>query len=526
MSTAASPANRQIARAAVQVMLALLLSNLMGLFRQVVVLDAFGTSASMDAFNAANRVSETLFNLVAGGALASAFIPTFTSLITHGERRDAWRLASAIANLILVIISLVCVLAAFFAPQIVRYLLAPGFSNDPVQFELTVQLLRLMLPSALLFSLSGLVMGILNSNQVFFVPALAPSMYQVGMILGVLLLPVELGIFRLAWGVLIGAGLHLLIQVPSLVRQRGAYFPTLGLHLASVREVIRLMLPRLLGVAIVQLNFWVNVWLASQLIEGSVTGVVVAFTLMLMPQAAIAQSIAIAALPTFSAQVALGRLDDMRHSLVSSLRAILLLALPASLGLILLRQPLITLLYQRGEFSSYSTQLVAWALLWYALGLVGHSIVEIVSRAFYAMHDTKTPVFIGVLAMSLNIGFSFLFVALFTQLNWMPHGGLALANSLATFIEMLFLLFIMRRRLSGLELPSLLLLLLASGVAAGLMGVGLWVWLSWTAGQPVWLITLGGILLGAVIYSSTILLFGIREARTALQLILRRLSPG
>jgi putative peptidoglycan lipid II flippase len=282
--------------------------------------------------------------------------------------------------------------------------------------------------------------------------------------------------------------------------------------------------PRLLGVAAVQLNFWVNIWLASRLPEGSITGVAVAFTLMLMPQAAIAQSIAIAALPTFSAQYARGRLDEMRYSLASSLRGVLLLALPASLGLILLRQPVVALLYQRGEFTVRSTELVAWALLWYAAGLVGHSVVEVLGRAFYAMHDTKTPVFVGIAAMSLNLVFSFAFLAWFTRLGWMPHGGLALANSLATALEMIALWVLMRRRLGGLQGREMLLALAKSALATLAMGIGLWAWLGRTAGEPVWLVVLGGVVLGAAIYGAMALILGVREARTLAGTVLRKVQ--
>ena len=522
MNTIEGTANRQIARAAGVVMAAFLLSNLIGLLRQVVVLNAFGTSGEMDAFTAANRVAETLFNLVAGGALASAFIPTFTGLLTKDDRQGAWRLASAIANLILIVLTLAALLAAVFAPWIVRYLLAPGFAADPAQEELTVQLMRLMLPSAVIFGLSGLVMGMLNSYQVFFVPALAPAMYQLGMILGVLFLAPGMGIFGLAWGVLLGAALHLLIQVPLLVRKHAAYTPTLGLDQPDVREVGRLMGPRLLGVAVVQLNFWVNVWLASRMAEGSVVGVSVAFMLMLMPQAAIAQSIAIAALPIFSAQVARGQLAEMRTSLAATLRALLLLSLPASLGLILLREPLVALLYQRGEFTSRSTELVAWALLWYAAGLVGHSLVEVLARAFYAMHDTKTPVLIGIGAMALNMLFSFGFAALFQSWGWMPHGGLALANTLATGLEMAALLVVMRRRLNGLEGRAVLQAAGQAALGALTMSMVLWAWLGLTSEQPVWLEVLGGVLLGALVYGGIVWVLRVREVRALVDGLLRR----
>jgi putative peptidoglycan lipid II flippase len=511
-------------------MAAFALNILVGLARQVIVLNAFGTTGEMDAFLAANRVSETLFTLVAGGALASAFIPTFTSLLIKDDHTGAWKLASAIANLILLIVTLVAILAAILAPLIVRYILAPGFAENPAQEALTVSLLRLMLPSAILFGLSGLVIGILNSKQIFFIPALAPTMYQLGMIFGILVLSQNMGIYGLAWGVLLGSALYLLIQIPVLLRQGSQYFPILGLKLASVREVGRLMGPRLLGLAFVQVNFWVNIWLASRLPEGSVTGVVVAFTLMLMPQALIAQSIAIAALPTFSVQYAQKKLGEMRFSLSASLRSIMLLSLPATLGLILLREPLIALLYQRGEFTTRSTQLVAWALLWYAIGLVGHSVVEIMVRAFYAMHDTKTPVLIGVGAMSLNIIFSVLFLALFTRLGWMPHGGLALANTLATALEMILLLYVMHGRLKGLDAGEVLIGVVQAAGATFVMSLVLLAWLNQTMNQPIWLIVIGGVALGAGIYGVVVLVLGVKEARaltrSAGQFLRQRLLGG
>ena len=523
MTSTASSANRQIARAAGTVMVAFVLSSLIGLLRQVLVAGAFGTQADIEAFNAANRVSETLFNLVAGGALASAFLPTFTGLLTQGEKGKAWRLASAISNLILLVLSIACFLAAIFAPWIVRHVLAPGFAADPAKEALTISLLRLMLPSAAIFAVSGLVMAILNSHQIFFLPALAPAMYQIGLIFGVLALAPRLGIYGLGWGVLLGAALHLVIQLPTLLRLKGAYSPVLGLEDANVREVGRLMLPRLLGVAAVQLNFWVNTRLASSMAEGSVTGIVLAFALMLMPQAAIAQSIAIAAMPTFSAQVALGKLAEMRASLSASLRGVLLLAIPASLGLIFLRQPLVVLLYQRGEFDAFSTQLVAWALLWYAAGLIGHSLVEILARAFYALHDTKTPVLVGVAAMGLNVVFSLGFARLFTQIGWLPLGGLALANSLATALEAAALLILMRRRLGGLNSRRI-----GAGAAQGLaaslaMAAGLWLWLAYAAGLPAWVVVAGGLALGCGIYALLMWLMRVEEAASLAQAIRRRL---
>ena len=515
-------ANRQIARAAGIVTLAFLISNLLGLVRQILVADAFGTSAAMEAYNAANRISETLFNLVAGGALGSAFIPTFTSLLAKEKRQQAWRLASSITNLVLIIFTLTAALAAIFAPQVVRYILAPGFAADPAKEALTIYLTRLMLPSAVLFGISGLIMGILNSHQKFFIPALTPSMYQIGMIFGVTVLTPRIGIHGLAWGVIIGAALHLILQLPLLFKQGGNYTFSLGLKSPNVREVARLMGPRVLGVAVVQLNFWINVRLASLQPEGSVTAIQIAFGLMLMPLAAIAQSIATAALPTFSIQVAQNKLQDMRSSLSATLRGILLLSIPASLGLILLRKPIITLLYQRGEFTPHSTDLVAWALLWYAAGLVGHAMVEILARAFYALHDTKTPVFIGIAAMSLNVLLSFLFSAAFSRLGWMPHGGLALANTLATSLEMVGLLWFMRKRLGGLEGKRIWSGVLKAGLSGGLMAIAIWGWFSLTRNSSIWILGAGGILIGLAVYTAVLWMLKTSELKQIYQVVRSR----
>lgn len=515
-------ASYQVARAASTVMVAFILSSLTGLLRQILVARAFGTGSDMEAFNAANRVSETLFNLVAGGALASAFIPTFSGLLVKGEQEKAWRLASAIANLVLLVLGMLGLVSWWLAPQIVRYVLAPGFALNPIKEAQTIHLLRLMLPSAVLFSLSGLVMGILNSHQIFFIPALTPSMYQIGMIFGVLILSPKMGIDGLAWGVVIGSAFHLGLQLPALFRLRGKYFRELGFHMPEVREVLRLFAPRLLGVAVVQLNFWVNTRIASTLPEGSVTGVVLAFTLMLMPQAAIAQSVAIAALPTLSSQFALGKMDEFRATLVSSLRGILILAIPASIGLMVLRAPIIILLYQRGAFTAESTQLVAWALLWYAAGLVGHCIVEILARAFYAMHDTRTPVIVGTIAMGLNVVFSFMFARWFFYLGWMPHGGLALANSLATALEMSGLILLMRSKIRGLQGRSILTALIQSIAASIGMLVVLFWWLGVTNHRHAGLVTLGGLVFGAGVYLVLGWLVGNCEIRNGFMLIRRK----
>jgi putative peptidoglycan lipid II flippase len=518
-------ANRQIARAAGTVMVAYILSNLAGLLAKTLTAKAFGTGADSEAFYAANRFSEILFNLVAGGALGSAFIPTFTGFLVKDDRKGAWKLASAIINWVLIALTIFSILTMIFAQQVVHYILAPGFSSVSLEKELlTASLLRIQIPSAIIFGLSGLVMGILNAHQRFFVSALAPGMYQIGWIFGALVLAPRYGVYGLSYGILIGASLHLLVQIPKLLHLPQAHYK-LGLERKNpaVREVAILMAPRLLGVAIVQLNFLVNTYLASLQPEGSVTAISLAFSLMLMPQAAIAQSIAIASLPTFSAQVAAGKLDEMRSSFTSTLRMILFLSIPSMVGLILLREDIVRLLYQRGEFTASSTTLVAWALLWYAVGLVGHCIVEITSRAFYAQHDTKTPVMVGVGAMSLNLVLSILFSRLFSAVGWMPHGGLALANSTATILEALVLLSFMQKRMHGLDKKFLLIGLLKAGIAVGLMAVCVFACMHINLGLPYWLQILATILVAAILYGAVLYILKVDEIKTLVRMVSNKL---
>ena len=503
-------------------MFALLFGQIMGLVSKGLIADAF-PAAELDAFFSANRVSETLFTLIAAGALGSAFLPTFTGLLVKDQKSAAWELASSLINLITLILSLAAVLVSIFAPQIVRYLLAPGLSRDPAIFALTVDLLRIQSVAAVLFGLGGLAIGILNAHQIFFIPQLTAGMYQIGLIVGVLVLARWMGIYGLAWGVILGAALFLLIQLPALFKLHGEYSLALGWKNPDVMRVFQLMGPRVFGTAIVQLNFWVNNNLASKMTEGSILSLLYAFTLMLMAQAAIAQSVAIAAMPTFSAQHALGKVDELRSSLASALRGIFLFAIPASVGLILLARPIVSLLFERGKFTSVAVQMTAWALVWYAAGLVGHSIMEVLTRAFYAQQDTKTPVMIGAAAMGLNVLFSILFSRWFAQIGWLPLGGLALANSLATALEAAALFIFMRRRLNGIEGRFLADGFIRCGIATLGMALGLWFWVQAASGMNRWVVALGGVAVGGIIYFTAVLILKVPEIQMLIGMITRRL---
>jgi putative peptidoglycan lipid II flippase len=259
------------------------------------------------------------------------------------------------------------------------------------------------------------------------------------------------------------------------------------------------MLPRMFGLAVWQINFWINVAIASTLPVGSLSAITIAFQIFTFPQAAIAQAIATAVFPTLASHAAKESRDELNETLTTALRLTLFLALPAMIGLILLGQPLIALLFQSGKFTEQSTSLVSWALTWYGVGLISHSVVEVITRVYYAMKDTRTPVAVGAAAMILNVILSLTLTRLFASWNVMPHGGLALANTLATTIEAIGLWVMLRKHNARVMFAPLFNSIWRSGVATAVMGLGVIGW-GRAVTAPLWLLSLGGASVGAGIY--------------------------
>ncbi len=503
-------------------MILFVVSRATGLLREIVIAQQFGTSADLDAYLAAFRLPDLFFALMAGGALGSAFIPVFAAYLARGDERGAWRLASAIINWVLLLLSATGLLAAVFAPTLVTYIIAPGFNRS--QQILTVELMRWMLISTVVFGVSGVVMGILNGRQHFLLPALAPIVYNAAIICGAWFLGPAIGVHGAVVGVVVGAVGHLLLQVPGLWCQGMRYTRHFAPQDPGVREVGRLMAPRALGQAAVELNHLVNVTLASMQPTGSISALNYGRLMMLLPQGVIAQSVAIAAFPTFSTLAARGERDELRHILSTTLRSVLYLTLPAAVGLIWLRQPLIGAVFEHGEFDAWSTRATAWALMFYALGLVSHAVVEIVTRAFYALHDTRTPVIVGISAMMANIALSLGLMSLFAVVGWMAHGGLALANSLATTAEMVILLYLIVRRLAGLEGRRLVSALWRMALACVAMLAALAATTDLLSTAPDWLICVSNIAVGGVIYGLVTLLLGSNEPAALLRAIRTRVG--
>jgi putative peptidoglycan lipid II flippase len=518
---ATSTGLQRIARSAALVMIGMVLSNLVGLAKTTIIASAFGTGPALDSFLAANRVPEIIFNLVAGGALASAFLPTYTDFLIRNDRANADRLFSAIATWLFGILSVASVLCGFFAEPILHWLIVPGFSAD--QITATAALLRILLISPAIFGLSGLLMGVLNAHHRFFFSALAPMFYPLGQIFGAVVLAPTMGVAGLAWGAVIGAFLHLAVQLPGWLSLGSRFRPTTGADQPATVQVMRLMAPRLIGQSAIQLDFTVNTILASAQPFGSISAISMAWQLMMMPEIAIAQAAAVAALPSFSAHASRGEMDSLRLSLVGLFRAVFFLALPASLGLMLLGEPLVRFIFERGQFDARSTSMVTWALYFYAAGLFSHSLLEVLTRGYYALKDTLTPVIFSTIGVAMDILLSITFAHLFTVMGWMPHGGLALGTTLASIVETMVLAWLLRKKLGNWFDPpawgSFLRTIIASAIMAGfLLG-----WRFATGAYSSLVVALGGMLLGLCVYGLASWITGSPEARSLLKVALNKL---
>jgi len=455
-----------LAGAATIVALGFLGSRLLGVLRTVVIADAFGTSPEVGAYWVAFRLPDLIFLVLAGATLGSAFIPTFARYMAQRDEEEAWRLASSVLNLVAAVTAGAAVVGVLLAPWIVAAM-APGLGEDVGRQDelhgLATDLTRIMLVSPFLFAVSAMVTGILNARQHFFLTALAPMFYNLCIIFAALFLAGPMGVRGLAVGVVAGSALHLLVQVPGVFSVGMRYRLEARWRDPGVRQVARLMLPRMAGLAAAQANFIVATYFASQLGDETISALNYAWLLAMMPMALFGVSIATAVFPTMAEQAATDSFDHLQSTLYRSLRYILLLIIPASVGLILLREPLVSLLLQRGQFTASATDITASALLFYSIGLFAHSGLEILSRGFYALRDTRTPVALALLSMVLNLLFS---MALKGPLE---QDGLALAMSLATAIEATLLFIILVRKMGGADVGSLADFLLRTAVATGLM---------------------------------------------------------
>ena len=465
---------RVLANVSLILTLAALASRLLGWIRLLVIGSQFGATSELDAYFAAFRIPDAIFQLVVAGALSAALIPVFSGYRARGEEHDAWRLASSVINLVLIALATFSAAMAILAPWVVP-IIAPGFDAETT--ELTVRMTRLMLLSPIFVGMGAVVSGLLNSHERFTVPAIAPLVYNLAIIAAAVVLAPLIGVEGLAIGVVIGSILHLAIQLPELRRVGQRYDLTLGLSHPGVRQVAWLMGPRMLGLGAGQLNFIVSTVLASGLAVGSVTAYNYAFQLSQIPVGVLGVSVAVALFPTFSRDAALGRIAEIRRQLSTSLRVLIFLAAPLTAITIVLAGPIASVFFQYGLFSAEASERTAGALVFFSIGLTGHIVVHVLTRAFYAMQDTRTPVLWAIVAVAINVPLMIVLAG--------PMGveGLALALSISATLEVLGLVWALRQRIGSIEeaevLGSASRSALAALLAALAMLAGLWATQAW-----------------------------------------------
>lgn len=453
-----------LARAAAIVTVAMVLSRVLGVFRTSLFAATFFSANTesriqADAFTNAFALPDAIFTIVAGGALASAFIPVFADyLIERRDRDTAWHVASSALNLSLAVLTLLAILGFLFTEPFLSLTMHPYFVNNNPEGPIIVELTRIMLLQPIFLGGATVAIAILQARQRFILPAIGQVIYTASLIGGIAATALDqryglfgghLGIAGPAWGVVAGAVLQFLIQVPGLVQAKMHYSFSLDLFHPGVREMIRLMVPRMLNASLLFVSVFINRDLLALLQSaGAVYGYVTAFQLVLLPIGVFGMAISQAAFPTLAALVSAGQWERLRETIMRTVRGVTYLALPSSLGLIVLSDPLSRLLLAHGNFDASKLALISHPLIFFAVGLLGLALVEILTRSFYALHDTRTAVEVSLLQFLFVIGLSI------DLLHPLGASGLALATSLGSLGEAWVLLLLLRPRLGGLNLKS------------------------------------------------------------------------
>ncbi len=518
---------RNIARAAGILGSATMLSRIMGMVRDMVVSRLFGAGLATDAFFAAFQIPNMLRRFFAEGALTAAFVPTFSATLTQRGDEKARELANTCFTLLTIVMAGITVAGILFSPVIVGVMF-PGFKAEPGKFELAILLNRLMFPYIFFISLVALCMGILNTLRHFFTPAISTVFLNISMILAALCLRgfFEAPITALAVGVLIGGCIQLIMQLPVLWSKGFPLKPNFNFSSPELRTVALLMLPSVFGVGVYYLNITVSAILASLLPQGSVSYLYYAQRLFEFPQGIFTVSVAQAVLPSMSRQAAEGDIAGLKETLSFGVRLMLFITIPAMAGLMVCSTPIFSLIFMGGAFDYATAVNSASALLYYSAGLSFVALTRVLAPVFYALKDTKTPVYTALIAFIINFCLS---LALMGPLK---HGGLALATTLSAFCNMLMLLWLLRRKIGSFGGNSIMLTALKSSAASIPMAALVWYscslidW-SQTGHKMLKGSVLGGaIICGSALYLLTVKLLRSEEALDAVSLLRRKLKKG
>jgi len=460
------------------------LSRISGLVREMTMAHFFGASMAGDAFTLGFRIPNLTRDLFAEGALSSAFVPVFTKELKNGQKEAAFRLANLVATGLFLVVGILCLLGVLFAPALVSWL-ADGFRGEPGKFELAVRLTRIMFPFLLVVALAAQAMGVLNAMGIFGVPAFSSTCFNVGSVtmgwlLGFVLGP-ALGITPIegmAWGVVIGGVLQLAWQMPALYRAGYRFQPELDFTHPQVRQITRLMGPAILGNAATQINVMINTNFAADLadpvrgLNGPVSWLNYAFRFMQLPLGLFGVAIATATLPAISRSAASGRLDEFRQTLSRSIGLVFLLTIPSSIGLTLLGPAMIGAIYQTpsGQFGAYDTQRAGEALSCFAIGLAGYSAIKVLTPAFYALGDSRTPMLISLASIAIN----YFAVTSFVGPAGLGHAGLALSTSVVALFGFLAQFLLLRKKAGGMYGRNLASSTMQIITASFVMGMAVW----------------------------------------------------
>jgi putative peptidoglycan lipid II flippase len=497
------------------------LSRVLGLVREQVFAFLFGAGYVTDAFVAAFRIPNLLRDLFAEGALSSAFIPVFTDYVTNQGKEKAWELANLVLNLLLVTLCLIVILGIIVSPYIVG-VIAPGFGKVAGKQELTTLLSRIMFPFLLLVALAALVMGILNTFRHFGIPAVAPTLFNLGMIMGGFFISpwFDPPIIGMAIGVLLGGFGQLAIQLPSLRKIGFRYRFTFNLHHPGVKRILILMVPATLGLASTQINIFVNTLIASFLPQGSVSYLSYSFRLMQFPIGVFGVAVATVTFPIVSTFAAKKQMDRLLSTFTSSLKLVFFLTIPSALFLAVASQPVISVLFQHGRFTFLDTIATSQALVFYCIGLFAYSSVRLTASTFYSMGDTKTPVKTSAVAVGVNIVLNLLLM------HPLGFRGLATAASVSAMVNLFLLIFVLDRRIGPLDRKDIEKTFFKILSSAVLMGLILWVYLKFfglnleTTGLPTKILELLVILiLGVASYFVFAYIFRLKELNRILELL-------
>ena len=457
--------NENVSKAASVVGIFTLFSRILGLFRDIVLANVFGIRLTMDAFVVAFTIPNIFRRLFVEGSLTLSFIPIFIEYLRQKSKADAFELARTMLTILSIIMVIGAILGVLFAPWIVR-ILAFGFGGVGEKYELTVLLTRITFPYIFLISMVALFMGILNSLRHFAGPAAAPIFLNVGIIGATLWISPYLSqpIVGTAMGVIIGGVIQVLMQVPVMLKKGFSFIPLWMPRHPAIKRIGLLMLPAVFSSAIFQFNIIVNRFLACFLEEGSISSLYLADRIVQFPLGIFTIALSTAALPSLSKQIAAKDFKGFADTLNHALGLTLFVIIPSMVGLIILRKPIIQLLFERMAFDASSTIMTAKALLFYTMGLWAVSGAKVLVPAFYALQDTKTPVKVGVIALAVN------FICALFLMGPLQHGGLALAPSIASAVNICFLVFFLKRNITTWNPMSVYHSSMKSMIASGIMG--------------------------------------------------------